>query len=56
MKFEKEVELDAYKFLGAYLGSMNPLHYAIMLGQDVIARDVLERTFKEDLNDVCGVY
>jgi hypothetical protein len=53
-KFDKEVELDAYKFLGAYIGQMSPLHYAIFQGQDEIARDIIERSFKDDLDATFG--
>ena len=54
-KFDAEVELDAYKFLGAYLGQISPLHYAILLGQDEIAKDIIERAFVEDLDQTFGV-
>ncbi|KAJ3274144.1 hypothetical protein HDV01_003427 [Terramyces sp. JEL0728] len=54
-KFDPDVELDAYKFLGAYLGSITPLHFAILLGQDEIAKDIIERSFKEDLEETFGV-
>ena len=54
-RFEPDVELDAYKFLGAYLGAMTALHFAILQGQDTIARDILDRSFNEDLNETFGV-
>ncbi|KAI8919746.1 hypothetical protein BC831DRAFT_480228 [Entophlyctis helioformis] len=54
MRFDADVELDAYKFLGAYIGTMTPLQFAILLGQDAIARDILERSFKEDLDETFG--
>jgi hypothetical protein len=53
-KFDKEIELDAYKFLGAYIGQLTPLHYAILQGQDEIAKDIIERAFKDDLNETFG--
>jgi hypothetical protein len=53
-KFDSDVELDAFKFLGAYLGSVTCLQYAILMGQDAIAKDILERSFTEDLNIQCG--
>ncbi|EGF81881.1 hypothetical protein BATDEDRAFT_87290 [Batrachochytrium dendrobatidis JAM81] len=53
-RFEADVELDAYKFLGAYLGSLTPLQFAILLGHDSIARDIIERSFKDDLDDTFG--
>jgi hypothetical protein len=54
-KFDTSVELDAYKFLGAYIGAITPLQFAIILGQDEIAKDIIERSFKEDLNETFGV-
>ncbi|KAH9249592.1 hypothetical protein BASA81_012666 [Batrachochytrium salamandrivorans] len=53
-RFEADVELDAYKFLGAYLGPLTPLQFAVLLGHDSIARDIIERSFKEDLDDTFG--
>lgn len=53
-KFDAEVELDAYKFLGAYLGSLTPLQFAILLGADDIAKDIIERSFKADLDETFG--
>ncbi|KAL2918729.1 hypothetical protein HK105_201563 [Polyrhizophydium stewartii] len=54
-RFDADVELDAYKFLGAYLGALTPLQYALLLGHDAIARDITERSFKEDLDEPFGV-
>ena len=54
LTFDKNVERDAYKFLGAYLGSLSPLHLAILLGQDEIAKDIIERTSNMDLNLTFG--
>jgi hypothetical protein len=54
-KFDPAVELDAYKFLGAYIGAISPLHFAIFLGQDEIAKDIIERAFKDDLDQPFGV-
>jgi hypothetical protein len=53
-KFDREVELDGYKFLGAYLGQMTALHFSILLGQDEIAKDIIERSFKDDLEMTFG--
>ncbi|KAI8848252.1 hypothetical protein BC829DRAFT_417748 [Chytridium lagenaria] len=53
-KFDADVELDAYKFLGAYIGSCTPLQLAILYGQDGIARDILDRTVKDDLDITFG--
>ncbi|KAJ3041053.1 hypothetical protein HDV00_009953 [Rhizophlyctis rosea] len=50
IKFDTDVELDAYKFLGAYIGAVTALQLAILLGQDAIARDIIERTLKDDLD------
>lgn len=54
-KFDVAVELDAHRFIGAYLGSLSPLHYAILVGEEQIAKDIIETTFKEDLDDTFGV-
>ncbi|KAI8819631.1 uncharacterized protein EV422DRAFT_99990 [Fimicolochytrium jonesii] len=54
LKFEADVELDAYKFLGAYIGAITPLQKAILSGQDAIAKDILERTLKDDLDIAFG--
>lgn len=55
MKFEPDVELDAYKFLGAYIGGMTGLHLAILTGHDAIAKDIIERMLKEDIDNTFGV-
>ncbi|KAI8803543.1 hypothetical protein BJ742DRAFT_828663 [Cladochytrium replicatum] len=54
IRFEVEVELDAYKFLGAYIGAMTALQLAILTGNDSIARDIIERTLKDDLDLTFG--
>ncbi|KAJ3116191.1 hypothetical protein HDU96_010217 [Phlyctochytrium bullatum] len=53
-KFDSEVELDAYKFLGAYIGQITPLQLAILCGQDSIARDILDRSVQDDLDITFG--
>ncbi|KAI9145656.1 hypothetical protein BKA69DRAFT_1048891 [Paraphysoderma sedebokerense] len=53
-KFPSDLELESYKFLGAYLGQCTGLHMAILYGHDAIARDIIERTFKEDLDERLG--
>ena len=55
VKFDAEIELDAYKFLGAYLGSLTALQFAVLQGQDAIAKDIIERTLKDDLDIPFGV-
>ncbi|KAI8920018.1 hypothetical protein PhCBS80983_g01771 [Powellomyces hirtus] len=50
IKFAPEVELDSYVYLGAYLGAITALQYAILMGNDAIAKDILERTVKDDLD------
>ncbi|KNC96505.1 uncharacterized protein SPPG_08094 [Spizellomyces punctatus DAOM BR117] len=54
VKFDPDVELDAYKFLGAYIGSITALHLAILCGQDAIAKDIVERTLQDDLDITFG--
>ncbi|RKO87970.1 hypothetical protein BDK51DRAFT_13382, partial [Blyttiomyces helicus] len=53
-KFDPDVELDAYKFLGAYIGAITALQFAILTGQDGIAKDIAERSFSEDLDLTFG--
>ncbi|RUS17663.1 hypothetical protein BC937DRAFT_89669 [Endogone sp. FLAS-F59071] len=48
-RYEERVELDAYKFLGAYIGQMAGLQAAILWGKDSIARDIIDAAFEEDL-------
>ena len=52
--FDPEYELDSYKFLGAYLGRVTPLQYAILCGQDLIAKDIIDSSFEDDLNSTMG--
>lgn len=49
-KFEAGVELDAYKFLGAYIGALTGLQFAILIGAESVARDIVDYTFEEDLD------
>lgn len=53
-KLDAEMELESYKFLGAYLGSLSGLFYALLIGNDSIARDIIDASFKEDLDIVMG--
>lgn len=46
-RYEEHVELDAYKFLGAYIGQMTGLQAAILWGKDSIARDIIDASFLE---------
>lgn len=56
VKYEVDIENDAYKFLGAYIGNMTALHYSILTGHDAIAKDIIERTLKDDLDATYGVF
>ncbi|KAI9346464.1 ankyrin repeat-containing domain protein [Obelidium mucronatum] len=49
-KFDPDIEIDAYKFLGAYVGSLTALHLALLKGNDSIARDIIDVSSKEDLD------
>jgi len=53
-KYDNEVEVDGYKFLGAYYGKMTGLQFAIMLGQDDVAKDIIDATLKDDLDITYG--
>ncbi|KAJ1541995.1 hypothetical protein HK405_010273 [Cladochytrium tenue] len=55
LRFDPAVELDAYKFLGAYVGPCTPLHAAILLGRDAVAADVAERCTRDELDATFGV-
>lgn len=46
-KFETDLELDAYKFLGAYMGSLTGLQVAILVNQETIAKDIIDATFQQ---------
>jgi hypothetical protein len=48
-KYDVDIELDAYKFLGAYIGPLTALQYAILNGQDPLAKDIIDASFQEDL-------
>jgi hypothetical protein len=48
-RFPRESELDAFKFLGAYIGRITPLQHALLMGQDAIARDIIDATFEHGL-------
>jgi len=53
-KYDNEVEVDGYKFLGAYFGKMTVLQFAIVLGLDDIAKDIIDATLKDDLDATYG--
>ncbi|RUO96969.1 hypothetical protein BC936DRAFT_141191 [Jimgerdemannia flammicorona] len=46
-RYEGSIELDAYKFLGAYVGQMTGLQAAILWGRDTVAKDIIDATFRE---------
>ncbi|KAF9915050.1 hypothetical protein BX616_006996 [Lobosporangium transversale] len=48
--FPAEIERDAYTLLGAYLGPLTGLQYAILTGRDGIAKDILDSTFEQDVD------
>ncbi|KAJ3168806.1 hypothetical protein HDU88_001133 [Geranomyces variabilis] len=52
--FPADIQLDSYVYLGAYLGAISALQLAVILGNDAIAKDILERTLKDDLDIQCG--
>ncbi|KAJ3163675.1 hypothetical protein HDU86_000269 [Geranomyces michiganensis] len=52
--FPADIQLDSYVYLGAYLGAVTALQLAVILGKDAIAKDILERTLKDDLDIQCG--
>lgn len=46
-KYPDEVLIDAIKTLGAYIGRMTSLQYALILGLDDLALDIIDLTFDE---------
>lgn len=42
--YPEEYELDAYKFLGAYIGSLTGLQCALLQGSEELAMDILDTT------------
>ncbi|KAI9215798.1 hypothetical protein BC828DRAFT_394714, partial [Blastocladiella britannica] len=53
-KFPKALELEALKFLGGYIGSLTGLQLAILMGEVAIARDIVDSSFQEDLDEKFG--
>ena len=54
-KYDSEIENDAFKFLGAYIGPLTGLHAAILLEQESIALDIVDATLNpEDLDMTYG--
>lgn len=54
LKFDSEVELDGYKFLGAYIGSVTAVQYALFQGRTDMAKDLIERSSSDELNITFG--
>lgn len=50
IKYDREVELDGYKFLGAYIGAVTALQYSLFLGKTDITKDIIERSANDDLD------
>lgn len=48
-RYPEEAELDCFKFLGAYMGKLTALHYALLQGKEVIAQDIIDHSFDQDL-------
>ena len=47
-------KLKILLILGAYIGSVTGLHVAIILGHDGIAKDIIDSSFKDDLDIPLG--
>ena len=43
-KYDMDIEMDAYKFLGAYLGQLTGLQLSLLKGHDRIAHDIIDAT------------
>ncbi|KAJ1930768.1 hypothetical protein IWQ60_000052 [Tieghemiomyces parasiticus] len=53
-KYDRAVELQAFKCLGAYLGALTGLQVAVLTGQTGIAVDIIDATFDQDLDAPFG--
>ncbi|KAK3807048.1 MAG: hypothetical protein J3Q66DRAFT_392719 [Benniella sp.] len=49
-QFPPEIERDAYTLLGAFMGPLTGLQYAILTGRDEPAKDILDATFEQDID------
>ncbi|KAG0057086.1 hypothetical protein BGZ83_001935 [Gryganskiella cystojenkinii] len=47
-------EVYAFRLLGAYLGPLTGLQFSILIGQDGIAKDILDATFDQDVDSTYG--
>ncbi|KAG0081593.1 hypothetical protein BGZ93_008985 [Podila epicladia] len=48
--YPAEVERDAFTMLGAFLGPLTGLQLAILMGDDSVAKDILDSTFEQDVD------
>ncbi|KAJ1659778.1 hypothetical protein IWQ61_001205 [Dispira simplex] len=53
-KYDRGVELQAFKCLGAYIGALTGLQLAILLGHTGVALDILDVTLNQDLDVYFG--
>ncbi|KAJ1952839.1 hypothetical protein IWQ62_006131 [Dispira parvispora] len=53
-KYDRGVELQAFKCLGAYIGALTGLQLAILLGHTGVALDILDITLNQDLDFYFG--
>ncbi|KAG0219614.1 hypothetical protein B0O80DRAFT_496067 [Mortierella sp. GBAus27b] len=53
-RFPAEVEHDAFTFLGAFVGPLTGLQFALLIGKDHIASDILDSTFEQDIDTTFG--
>lgn len=49
-RYQKESELDAFRLLGAYIGRLTGLQYAIIEGKTGIALDIVDVTFQQGIS------
>ncbi|RKP22993.1 hypothetical protein SYNPS1DRAFT_19282, partial [Syncephalis pseudoplumigaleata] len=52
--YHEDHRLDAYKFLGAYMGAVTGLQLALLAQQESIAKDILNVTFDQDIDLTFG--
>ncbi|KAI9593330.1 hypothetical protein BDF19DRAFT_448331 [Syncephalis fuscata] len=52
--YHKDHALDAYKFLGAYIGAVTGLQLALLSQHEIVAKDILTVTFNQDIDLTFG--
>ncbi|PVU84586.1 hypothetical protein BB559_007548 [Furculomyces boomerangus] len=53
-RYDPELEISAYRFLGAYIGPVTGVQLALLLGNDKLAIDLIDASFEQDLEVTFG--